>query len=532
MLAGCTRVGTTGSDAGSGRHPWTQAGILRVGMQTPPNTLNPVLSTNTTEGMIGRLMFDVLVTADEKGRPVPDLAGQVPTLANGGISKDELSVTYHLRPNMKWQDGAPITSKDVAFTWRAIMNPNNNVVERNGYELVSKVDTPDPLTVVFHLKQKFSPFVNTVFGESDDPFAVLPEHLLGKLPDINHVPYNANPVGSGPFKLKEWARGDHMTFVANDDYFLGAPKLKEIVIKFVPDENTEVNLLRTHDIDWQFEASPNEYKQLIMIPDINVVLQDRNEYERVQMNTKHKPLDDPRVRRAIAYAIDNAKLVHDLTGGSATAADQDLPPFMWAHSQNITRYPPDPAKAKALLRQAGWTPGPDGIMQKNGQRLSLVLVTNSTNATRRLAVVQVQNMLRQAGIDVELKFYLGTLLFATMAEGGIIQNGRFDLSFTGWVAGIDPDQSSLFMCDAQPPHGNNETHYCNPLLDAAEEKALTHSDIPTRKAAYDVIEGLLTRDVPSDAIWWPRQVQPINPDFKNFKPNPVTASWNAYQWEI
>ncbi len=530
-LAACTRVGT-GSESASGRHAWTQPDVLRVGMQTPPNSLNPILSTNTTEGMIDRLLFDVLVTVDETGKPVPDLASEVPTLENGGIAKDGSSVTYHLRPDAKWQDGVPITSHDVAFTWRAIMNPKNNVIERNGYDLVSSVDTPDDHTIVFHLKQKFSPFVNTVFGESDDAFEILPEHLLGKLPDINHIPYNAEPVGSGPFKLKEWARGDHMTFVANEDYFRGAPKLKEIVVKFIPDENTELNQLRTHDIDWQFEASPNEYKALLTVPDVKVVLQDRNEYERIQMNTKHPPLDDVRVRRAIAYAVNNEKLVHDLTGGSATAADQDLPPFMWAHSKDITRYPFSVAKAKALLAEAGWTPGPDGIFQKDGQRLSLVLVSNSTNATRRLAVVQVQNMLHSAGIDSEIKFYLGTLLFATMAEGGILQNGKYDLSWNGWVAGIDPDQSQLFMCKAIPPHGSNETRYCNPELDAAEEKALTNFDIPTRKAAYDTIEALLTRDVPSLAVWWPRQVQPINPDFKGFRPNPVTSSWNAQEWAI
>jgi len=531
LLASCTRVGT-GSESAAGRHAWTVPGTLRIGSQVAPISLNPILSSNTTEGMIDRLMFDVLLTADETGKPVPSLASEVPTLENGGVAKDELSVTYHLRPNAKWQDGVPITSKDVAFTWRAIMSPRNNVIERNGYELVSSVDTPDDRTIVFHLKQKFSPFVNTVFAESDDAFEVLPEHLLGKLPDINHIPFNSNPIGSGPFKLKEWARGDHITLVANDGYFLGAPKLKEIIIKFIPDENTELNQLRTHDLDWQFEASPNEYKGLLTVPDIKVILQDRNEYELVQMNTKHPPLDDVRVRQAIVYAIDNQKLTHDLTAGSATAADQDLPPFMWAHAQDITRYPFNPEKSKALLAAAGWEPGPSGFLEKNGQRLTLVLATNVSNATRRLAVVQVQNMLRAVGIDVEIKFYLGSLLFATKPEGGILQNGRYDLSWNGWVAGIDPDQSTNFTCNALPPNGNNTSFYCNAAMDAAQEKALTNSDIPVRKAAYGVIEKLLTRDKPVDPIWWPRQIQPINPDFKGFHPNPVTASWNAYQWEI
>jgi peptide/nickel transport system substrate-binding protein len=531
VLASCTRVGT-GSESAAGRHVGTVPDTLRIGSQVAPNSLNPILASNTTEGMIDRLLFDVLVTADETGKPVPSLASEVPTLENGGVSKDELSVTYHLRPNAKWQDGVPITSKDVAFTWHAIMSPRNNVIERNGYDVVSSVDTPDDRTVVFHLKKRFAPFVNTVFGESDSPFEVMPEHILGKLPDLNHIPFNSNPIGSGPFKFKEWARGDHLTFVANEDYFLGAPKLKEVVIKFVPDENTELNQLRTHDLDWQFEASPNEYKGLLTVPDVKVILQDRNEYELVQMNTKHPPLDDVRVRQAIVYAIDNQKLTHDLTAGSATTADQDLPPFMWAHAQDITRYPFNPGKAKALLAAAGWKPGADGFLEKNGQRLTLVLVTNISNATRRLAVVQVQNMLRAVGIDVQIKFYLGSLLFATKAEGGILQNGRYDLSWNGWVAGIDPDQSTNFACNAQPPNGNNTSFYCNAEMDAAQEKALTDSDIPVRKAAYGVIEALLTRDKPVEPIWWPRQIQPINPDFKGFRPNPVTASWNANQWAI
>ncbi|HMD01850.1 MAG TPA: ABC transporter substrate-binding protein, partial [Candidatus Baltobacteraceae bacterium] len=213
-------------------------------------------------------------------------------------------------------------------------------------------------------------------------------------------------------------------------------------------------------------------------------------------------------------------------------ADQDLPPFMWAHAADVSRYPFDPAKAKALFEEAGWTRGADGFLHKGSQRFDLVLVSNNTNSTRRLAVVQVQNMLRQAGVDAEIKFYLGTLLFATMAEGGILQNGKFDLAWTGWVSGIDPDNSQVVMCKFQPPHGSNETRYCNSQVDAAEDDALTHFEIPVRKTAYARIEALLTHDVPFIATWWPRQIQPINPDFKGFRPNPVTASWNAYQWEI
>lgn len=533
MLAGCTRVGTTG-DTGStgGRHPWTIAHTLRIGSQVQPNTLDPLLASNTTEDNIDHLMFDNLVSVDTKGNVVPMLASTVPTLENGGISKDGLTITYHLRPGLMWSDGVALTSKDVKFSWSAIRNPNNNVITQSGYKLVSSVDTPDATTVVFHMKQKYSPAINTLFGESDNPYEIVPEHVLGSAPNINNVPFNSDPVTSGPFLFKEWVRGDHLTLVPNAHYFLGAPKLTSIIVKFIPDENTEVNALKTHDIDWQFEASPQEYAQIKDLPDLKIVLQDRNEIERIQINTKHPPLDDVRVRQALSYAIDAKKLVHDLTGGSAAVADQDLPPFMWAHATDITRYAFDPAKARALLREAGWVPGPDGDVTKGGQKLSLSIATNVSNATRRAGLVQVQAMLKAVGISVEEKTYQGALLFAPMGAGGILQTGKYDLAWTGWVAGFDPDNSTLYTCAAQPPNGNNETRYCNPELDAAENDALTHFDIPTRKKAYAKIEAILTRDVPQLPVWWPRQVQPINPDFKNFTPNPVTETWNAYTWDI
>ncbi len=535
--AGCTKVGgandTSAAGGTGGRHPWTKPGILRIGLQTAPNTLDPLLASNTTESMIDRLVFDDLVSVDETGKKqVPILAKVVPTLANGGISSDGRTITYHLRTNVKWHDGVAFTSKDVKFSWQAILNRKNNVISQTGYNLVSSVDTPDAATVVFHMKQRFSPAVDTLFGESDNPFNIVPEHILGPLANINTTEFNSSPIGTGPFKFKEWARGDHIMLVRNDDYFLGKPKLAQIVLKIVPDENTELNQLRTHDLDWQYEASPQQYKDLKTLADIDPVLVDQNQYLRMQINTKHAPLDDVRVRQAIAFGMDRQKLVDTLTFGSAKVADQDHPPFMWAYAPSVTHYTHDVAKAKALLAAAGYAPGPDGMLAKNGQKLVLELVTNTTNATRRAAVVQLQSQLHDVGIGIDVKTYLGSLLFATMGQGGILQNGKYDLAITGWVAGIDPDQSSIYTCASQPPNGNNETHYCNPELDKAEALALASYDRPTRTRAYQQIESLLARDLPEIAIWWPRQIQPINPDFKHFTPNPVTESWNAYTWDI
>jgi peptide/nickel transport system substrate-binding protein len=205
---------------------------------------------------------------------------------------------------------------------------------------------------------------------------------------------------------------------------------------------------------------------------------------------------------------------------------------MWAHATDITRYPPSAEKAREVLREDGWTPGPDGIMTKGGHRLSLQITYNTSNATRRRGVVELQAMLHAAGVETDVKPYIATLLFAPVGMGGILQSGKYDLAWAGWVSGIDPDNSSLFTCAARPPNGNNSYFYCNPQLDAAEQEALVNFSIPKRKAAYAKIESILTREAPLVVLWWPRQIQPVNPDLKNFKPNPVTADWNAYQWDI
>ncbi|HTJ28314.1 MAG TPA: peptide ABC transporter substrate-binding protein [Candidatus Limnocylindria bacterium] len=534
FFSACSKVDQSANGgAGSGTIP----GTLRIAIQRSPNTLNPILSANTTEGLLNRLSFDTLLTVAGDGKTiVPDLATEVPTTQNGGISKDGLTITYHLHSGVRWQDGVPFTSKDVKFSWQAMMNDANNVNERVGYEDVASVDTPNDTTVVFHLKRKFAPFINTVFAESDSPVCIIPEHLLAKYPDLNHVPFNQQPIGTGPFKVARWVRGDHIELVANDDYFRGKPKLRSIIVREIPDENTSVNALRSHDVDWIFQASPDLYSQLKAMPGIDVRLEEMPQTLPLYVNTSRPPLDDLRVRRAIAYAIDRQALVDKNTGGSAEVSWADQPRYSWAYEPNVMHYPHDIAKAKALLIQAGWTPGPDGIMRKNGQPLSLQLSYNVENVTRRQVSVQLQAMLRQAGIDVQIKAYPANLIFATYGQGGIMTNGKYDLAVVGWIAGYDPDDHSLFTCDQIPrpshPDGVNYTRYCNKEMDAAQTAALSSYDQAARKPAYSAIQKLLARDVPEIYLWIPRQIQPINPAFKGFAPNPVNEAWNAYEWEI
>lgn len=530
LLAGCSKVAS--ENTGGGEHSWTQPGVLRVAIQSEPLNLDTLLASNTTDNMVDRLIFDPLISATSDGEPVPILATEIPTLDNGGIAKDGLTITYHLRHGVTFSDGVPLTSKDVKFSWQQMMNPNNNVVSRHGYDEVQSIDTPNAATVVVHLKERFAPFVNTFFAEGDSPVGIVPQHVLAKYANVNQIPFNLHPIGSGPFEVQTWSKGDHITLVPNPHYFLGAPKLKQIVIRIVPDENTTLNLLRTHDIDWMFEPSFAVYPQISHTLGVAVHFNNINGYESIYLNTSHWPLTDPKFRLAMVYAIDKKNLLDVLTYGQEKIATEDLPDWLWAYNHDVTTYPFDAEKAKRILASDGFTPGKNGTLQKDGKSVSLLIVTNNSNATRRKGVQILQEMLHEVGIGSQIKTYDGALLFAPAGEGGILQKGTFDVAWAGWFAGIDPDDSSQYLSKNIPPGGYNYTRLRSPQMDAAQKLALENYDRPTRKKAYAVVEELLARENPQIFFWWDRQAQAVSVDFKGFDPNPVTESWNAYQWSI
>lgn len=517
FAAGCSQQQGGAASGSSG-----QGATLRIAVQQDAKTLNPILASNTVDGFIDRFMFEPLVSADAQGRPVPMLASPVPSSENGGISADGLTVTYHLRPGANWSDGKPVSSQDVKFSWQAIMNPSNNAVSRHGYDDIARIDTPNEKTAVVHLKKPFAPFVNTFFAESDQPYTIVPAHALAKYPNINQVPFNSSPdVTDGPFKLERWVHGDRLVFAANDAFFMGKPRLRRIEVRVVPDESTSVNLLRTHAIDYMYQASVATYPELKQVPGTRIVWNNVNGYEGMALNMRRKPLDNLRVRRAIAYAIDKPQLVRTLTYGQEKIATGDLPDWLWAFNPAVKSYPYDPGKARSLLRQAGVkTP------------LNLVIVTESANVTHKRTAVQLQAMLHAIGINAEVKTYPGDLLYAPAGAGGIVNGGNFDITIWPWYSGIDPDNSSQFTCANIPPNGYNEARYCNPEMEALQTRALSTSNRAARTQAYHGIEALLARDVPIVVFWWQRQQEAVSTRFTGFAPNPTVESWNAWQWDV
>ncbi len=533
LLTAASACAPAARDTGSARsHPWTQRDLLRVAISVSPNTLDPILSTQQFETQLEALVLDPLIATDPEGRDVPILAARVPSVDNGDIAADGLTITYRLRHGVRWQDGAPFTSRDVAFTWRAIMNPATAVSSRHGYDRIARIDTPDAHTAVFHLKTRFAPAVHTFFAHSDSVFMPLPAHVLERYHDLNHVAFNALPIGTGPYRLVRWVRGDRLEYVANDRYFLGKPHIARIVVHIVPDENTIVNQMRAHEIDWFVFATPHVYPQLRKLAGVAVRLVPFNGADSIIFNTVRAPFSDVRLRRAVGLALDKAQLVRDVTYDTAIPATEDLPSFLWAFDRAAGTSARDLPAAKRLLEAAGWRAGTDAIRTRAGKRLTLGLAFRTDSSTDRNRGVVIASMLREAGIDVALKGYMTALLYGPYANGGILASGKYDAGLQTWYAGVDPDDSTQLVCGERPPRGYNWSRYCSRDVDAAEGIALRSYDRPTRMRAYATIERLLARDAPFVYLWWPRQIEAVNDDLHGFRPNGIVEDWNAYTWRF
>ncbi len=541
VLSACTRIATTQS-AGSepsgpagagGRHAWTRPGVLRLASIQDPDTLNPLLGTFQVDTDLSMFWAGYLFNYSDKNEYVPELATAVPTLENGGISKDGLTITYHLRHGVQWQDGAPFDASDVAFTWHLVMNPNNNVQTRDGYDDIRSIDTPDAYTAVVHLKQPYAPFVSTFLTMAATSYPVMPKHLLARYANINQIPFNSSPVGTGPFIVKEWHRGQVLRMVANPHYWRGAPKLKEVDYHVIPDENTLTTSISSHDIDFWYNVSSTNFPTVSKVADTRVLLTPFTQYSYIGFNTARPILHEVAVRKAIAYATDRRRLIDTATYGVTIAGEGDQPAFLWAYNKALEPIPYDPAKAKATLDAAGWVPGSDGIRTKNGTRLHVVFATTTGSALGNRAAVFLQSTLREVGIDVEIKQYASALMFANYQSGGILQAGKFDIDFASWVNGVDPDDSTTVACTAFPPNGQNIFHFCDRAVDADEKLALTRYDRATRKKAYDDIQARIEDELPFLTMWFNRRFDVVSVDVKNYKPaHAVTTFWNTWEYDI
>ena len=448
LLAGCTRAGGAG-----GTNAWTVPGFLRIAERQDPDNLNVELGTEVIDYDIAAFWGALLFRLDDRGELYPELATVEPTTANGGISRDGLQITYHLRSGVKWQDGAPFDADDVIYTWQQMLNPRNNVVSRVGYDVIRSIDRRDDHTVVVHLKRRFAPFVATFFAPANHINVILPRHLLARYSDINRIDYNRLPVGTGPFRVTSYEPGVRVELAANDSYWRGAPKLRRIEFRFVASDTTMLTMLQSHEIDFYYRASEALAPMLKNIPGTRVMLTPYDRFTDVGFNAAVPGLSDVRVRQALAYATDRHALIDKVMHGMAVAGDTNHASFSWSHANDVKTYPYDPQKAAAMLAAAGWPPGK--------LHVDLVSFTGSTTVASTEALLQAQ--WGKVGVDVSIKNVPSGELYATVSAGGIEQSGKFDVIVENWENGGDPDDSVLLMCDMSRPQDGTSTTSATPI---------------------------------------------------------------------
>jgi peptide/nickel transport system substrate-binding protein len=506
--------------------PQHQANTLVVAVRKEPVALNPLLLEGLDSYTYGPLIFSYLTRYDPSGRTVGDLASVVPSIANGGVSPDGKRITFHLRRGVVWQDGVPLTSRDVLFTYRAVMNPLNNVPQRYAFDLVSSIDAPDPHTVVVHLKHAFSPIIGWFFG-GDNNYQILPAHLLAGARSINTVAFNAQPIGSGPYRFERWDRGDHITLSANASYYMGRPRIDRLVLPFIQDDSTTINELHTGEIDAAFLVDASRIAELRAIPNHRVVVTPVPYFYALAFNLRDPILADRSVRQALAEAVDNRGLTRKITLGVYDSDTAMRGLFTWAFDPSVKSMPYDPVRAAALLARDGWIAGPDGIRVKNGRRLRLELsfATGLGITTRFVTAIAAAE--RSIGVDMTLRQYARTQYLET---GGPFLGGRYQVSLYDYQAAYDPDASWLLACDQRAPHGFNVAAYCNPAVDALLQRAASSFDRKVRIAAYRSVQRQIASDLPYDFICQISEVDVVPSKLGGFAPPLLTPFGTAAAW--
>ncbi|MGH7728005.1 MAG: ABC transporter substrate-binding protein [Vulcanimicrobiaceae bacterium] len=524
VLAACTKVGPAASAA---RHPWTVPGVLRIGSAQEPDSLNPMFGNDDAVDQVDAFLFAPLFRYGPRGELIPELASAVPSYRNGGISRDGKTIVLHLRPGLRWSDGAPLDARDLRFTWQAVTNPRNDVKSSAGWDEISAIELPDRVTAVVHLKAPDASILG-IFATGGAAYPPLPAHLLATLPDINHAPFNADPISSGPFLLRAWHHGSSLEFSANPRYWRGPPKLRAISFRIVPNPDTLLSELATHEIDLVASVPIAQLYRLQSVAGIRVVRHLVANFRRLDLNTASPLLRDVRVRLAIAEGIDWKRMRATVYHRLEAPATSDIPPGSWA-DPHLPPYPYDAAQPAQLLTAAGWLPGPGGIRVRDGKPLRLE-VSATPIQENEAAELQMQADLRRIGIDLEIKNYPSSFLFA---EGGPLYGGKYDLEWSIDTEAPDPDNRGSWSDRAIPPHGANTTFLRDATVTHLADEAVRTYDRARRAALYRAEETRLHALVPAVYFYWETVVAAYNDDLDGYRPAEyITDNWNSWQWSI
>ncbi|HYO29528.1 MAG TPA: peptide ABC transporter substrate-binding protein, partial [Thermomicrobiales bacterium] len=451
-------------------------------------------------------------------------ATEVPTRENGGVSEDGLTWTFKLRDDATWHDGQPFTSRDVQFTWETVMNPDVAVRSRTGHDKVASVETPDETTVVMTLKEAFAPFqalwTSGVTG-------VIPAHILDGQ-DVHTAPFNTqSPIGTGPFKFVEHVGGDHLTVERNPDYHGGAPALERIIVKLVPEVPVLFTQFKTGEIDVvDYQGiQPDRFEEAEGLEERAVVLKPSNFVEFIYFNNNLPQFQDKRVKQAIYHATDRQTVVDAIYYGLENPTLTYLPPTHWAYNPDVKQYAYDLEAAKALLDEAGFVPGADGVREREGVRLAFRMSTSAGNQSRESAQLVLQQAYKEIGVEMSIDNRPASTLWTEDVPAG-----NYDTLMVAWDNAIqsDPDPTSRLHSTMIPFEGGAGANYVafkNEEADRLMEEGVRETDQAKRAEIYKRLQVILAEELPWAPILNNFDKFGHKASVQNYRPNPYLASY-------
>ncbi|HET92174.1 MAG TPA: peptide ABC transporter substrate-binding protein [Chloroflexi bacterium] len=501
------------------------------------DTLNPYYTNMWFSAITQQLWNAWAWDYDDQNAPHPVLVAEMPSEDNGGISPDGSVITMKLRDDIVWSDGTPITSEDFKFTYEMVVDPNNAVASTYPLDLLVSLETPDERTVVMTFEEPFASWQATLWH------GLMPAHIMRPVFEaegtIDGAAWNLKPtVGCGPFVLTDWESGSYARFVANENYWLGKPKIDEIFMRFVPDDASQVAALKTGEGDLGTFIAYSDIPTL-EAEGVNMitVFSGYNEgwYFYLDPEKGHPALQDARVRQALALGFDRFSLNEDLLLGLTEPAATYWDNTPWV-DPSIEPWPYDPERAKALLDEAGWidTNG-DGVRDKDGVELVLTYGT-TTREIRQDTQAVAQQQLSEIGVKIELFNYASDIFFSSYGEGGPAATGANDMFEYSTVPNFPDGDTSEWLCREIPsdesPDGINWPAYCDEELDALFQLQVTQVDFEERQQTFYQITRKIFEEALWVGLWQDPDIFAIGPRLKNVKLSGATPFFNIQEWDL
>lgn len=510
---------STAPDTESSGTP-TVGGELIIGSIQEPDSLNPWLTGLTVGLEVENLIYDSLTRVNPEGAHVPMLAAEVPSTENGGISEDLLTYTYTLRDDVTWHDGTPFTSADVVFTYEAISNPEVNALSRTGFDLIDSVEAPDDHTVVFNLNTASVAFLET-WGYR----GILPKHIFEGT-DLNTSEYNRAPsVGTGAYKFVEWVSGDRVVLERNEEYYQEGGYINRIEYRIIPSSDTLLTAMETGEIDMRFVLSAEHVEIAQGLDDFVVHATPAHSYFHFTINTGDAILGDKLVRQALTYGLNKRAITETVLRDLYQPHGSPVAQPSWVYEDHTDRFAFNPDEAKALLEEAGWAEGDDGVRTKDGAPLELTLL-NIAGDSERLQVVQLaQAQWAEIGVQVNIENVDAATFVAAMTS----QDFQFAYGF--WGFSVDPSGYNERWLSTSPGQWLN---YNNPTVDELLLDALQIADREERKAKYAEFQDIVVEDATNIFLYNRVLFDAVKNRVKGFVPNTSSSTnmWNAHEWWI